>query len=258
MEPLFETKQYSITFRQYGRGFARQEFTAVKDLSLKLYAGEVVAVVGASGSGKSLLAHGILGLLPYNAAEQGIMLYRGEILTAKRLKALRGREIVLIPQGASCLNPLMKVGKQILKGDKSPSARQRMRGILEEYHLSQEVEGKYPFELSGGMSRRVLLTMARLEQPRLVVADEPTPGLHREMAAMALGHLKEMAKEGAGVLLITHDLEQALVVADRVVVFHEGRMIEEARPEDFANAESLSHPYTRALWRAMPQNGFQA
>lgn len=258
MEPLFETKQYSITFRQYGRGFARREFTAVKDLSLKLYAGEVVAVVGASGSGKSLLAHGILGLLPYNAAEQGLMLYRGEILTAKRLKALRGREIVLIPQGASCLNPLMKVGKQILKGDKSPSARQRMRGILEEYHLPREVVGKYPFELSGGMSRRVLLTMARLEQPRLVVADEPTPGLHREMVAMALGHLKEMAKEGAGVLLITHDLEQALVVADRVVVFHEGRMIEEARPEDFANAESLSHPYTRALWRAMPQNGFQA
>lgn len=257
MEPLFETKQYSITFRQYGRGFARREFTVVKDLSLKLYAGEVVAVVGASGSGKSLLAHGILGLLPYNAAEQGHMLYRGETLTAKRLKALRGREIVLIPQGASCLNPLMKVGKQILKGDKSPSARQRMGGILEEYHLPQEVKGKYPFELSGGMSRRVLLTMARLEQPRLVVADEPTPGLHREMAAMALGHLKEMAKEGAGVLLITHDLEQALVVADRVVVFHEGRMIEEARPEDFANAESLSHPYTRALWRAMPQNGFQ-
>lgn len=258
MEPLLETKQYSITFRQYDRGLARQELTMVKELSLKLYAGEVVAVVGASGSGKSLLAHGILGLLPYNATEQGLMLYRGEPLTTKRLRTLRGREILLIPQSASYLNPLMKVGKQILKGDKSPSARQRMRGILEEYHLSQEVEGKYPFELSGGMVRRVLLTMARMEQPKLVVADEPTPGLHKEMAAMALGHLKEMAHEGAGVLLITHDLEQALVVADRVVVFHEGRVIEEVDAEDFANAESLTQPYTRALWKAMPQNGFRA
>lgn len=256
MEPLLETKQYSVTFRQYEEGFERQEFTPVKDLRLKLYAGEVVAVVGASGSGKSLLAHGILGILPYNATEQGCIFYRGEPLTAKRLKKLRGREIVLIPQGASYLNPLMKVGAQILKGNKNPSAEKRMKEILEQYRMPEEVEEKYPFELSGGMIRRVLLTMARMERPRLVVADEPTPGLHREMAAMALSHLREMADEGAGVLLITHDLEQALVVADRIVVFREGNAVEEARVEDFANAEALKHPYTRALWQAVPRQGF--
>ncbi len=256
MEPLLQIENYSITFWQYDHGWNRREFTAVKDLNLVLSAGEVVAVVGASGSGKSLLAHGILGILPYNAAMEGKLIYRGAELTGKRVEALRGHEIVLIPQSTSFLNPLMKVGKQILKGSKKPDARRRMEELFKQYHLPEEVANKYPFELSGGMIRRVLLTMAQMEQPRLVIADEPTPGLHKELAAMALGHLRELADQGAGVLLITHDLEQALVVADRVVVFYEGRTIEEGRVEDFARAETLKQPYTRALWRAMPRHGF--
>ncbi len=256
MEPLLEIKNFSVTFRQYERGWNRRVFTAVEDLSFSLSAGEVVAVVGASGSGKSLLAHGILGILPYNAAGKGTLLYRGAELTQKRMEALRGREIVLIPQSVSFLDPLMKVGKQILKGRREPKARRRMEELLAQYHLSEGVAEKYPFELSGGMLRRVFLTMAQMERPKLVIADEPTPGLQKELAAQALSHLQELADEGAGVLLITHDLEQALVAADRIVVFYKGRSVEEVRAEDFEQVENLTHPYTKALFWAMPRHGF--
>ncbi len=256
MKPLLEIEHYSIAFRQYDHGWNQRTFEAVKNLNLTVHAGEVVAVVGASGSGKSLLAHGILGILPYNATMHGSLKYQGEELTAKRIEALRGSEIVLIPQSTSFLDPLMKVEKQICKGGRKSSIKEKMEEIFAQYRLKRETGKKYPFELSGGMTRRVLLTMARMENPKLVIADEPTPGLHKEMAAMALGHLREMAEKGAGVLLITHDLQQALVVADRIVVFKEGETIEEATAEDFQREETLKHPYTRALWRAMPQHGF--
>lgn len=256
MEPLLQIEHYSISFRQYQRGLWQREFTAVSDLNLKVYPGELVAVVGASGSGKSLLAHGLLGILPYNAYAKGTLRYEGKPLTRKRIQALRGREIVLIPQSASFLDPLMKVGRQIPRGSRKAEA-DRMRQMFRQYRLEQEVEEKYPFELSGGMTRRVLLTAARMEEPKLVIADEPTPGLHKELAVLALGHLQEMARQGAGVLLITHELEQALAVADRIVVFWDGKSIEERSAGDFKREENLTHPYTRALWRAMPRNGFQ-
>ena len=256
MEPLLQIEHYSISFRQYQRGLRQRDFTAVSDLNLKVHPGELVAVVGASGSGKSLLAHGLLGILPYNARAKGSLWYDGSPLTAKRIQALRGREIVLIPQSASFLDPLMKVGSQLQRGKQKAKA-ERMGEIFFQYHLEQEVRDKYPFELSGGMTRRVLLTAARMEEPRLVIADEPTPGLHKELAVLALGHLREMADQGAGVLLITHELEQALEVAHRVVVFRDGRSIEEKSADDFQKEENLKHPYTRALWRAMPRNGFQ-
>lgn len=256
MEPLLSIEHYSIAFRQYERGLRQRQFFTVKDLNLKVFAGELVAVVGASGSGKSLLAHGILGILPYNASAGGRIFYQGEELTPKRIPKLRGKEIVLIPQSASFLDPLMQVGKQVLRGRKSAAGKERMRQFWKQYHLDEEIEKKYPFQLSGGMTRRVFLAAAQMGQPRLVIADEPTPGLQKELAAMALGHLKELAKEGIGVILITHDLAQALTVADRIVVFWEGRNIEEVKAEDFWHRENLKHPYTQALYDAMPQNGF--
>lgn len=257
MEPLLEIRNYSVSFWQYDRGWNRKCIDTVKNLNLKLNAGEVVAIVGESGSGKSLLAHGILGILPYNARMQGKLYYRGEELTEEKIRKLRGNQIVLIPQSASFLDPLMKVGSQIVMGSRKQTKKDKMRKLLKQYHLEPEIEEKYPFELSGGMTRRVLLTMAQMGQPKVVIADEPTPGLQKEMAALALGHLREMARQGAGVLLITHDLEQALVVADRIVVFYEGETIEETDAAAFLQEETLKHPYTKALWRAMPQNGFQ-
>ena len=255
MEPLLQVKCLSISFSQYTRGTRRASLPVIRDLTFSMESGQVTAVVGSSGSGKSLLAHGILGILPYNSTMEGEILYRGEPLTPRRLEAVRGREIALVPQGVTYLDPLMEVGPQIRRGRRDGAARAESRAVLARYGLGPEVEGRYPFELSGGMARRVLIAAAVAERPKLVIADEPTPGLDAQAAERILGHLRELAREGAGVLLITHDLELALTVAQRVLVLYGGEVVEEADAADFP-AGRTRHPYTGALWRAMPRNGF--
>ena len=254
---ILEIQGMSVSFDQYAHGFSKTTLEVIRDLDVKVHEGEMVAVVGSSGSGKSLLAHGILGILPYNAALGGKMLYQGEELTQERKERLRGNEIVLVPQSVAFLDPLMKIGPQIRKGKKDPASRARLDRILEGYHLKKEVQDLYPFELSGGMNRRVLVSTAMMGEPKLVIADEPTPGLHIKMVRRVMEHFRELADRGAGVLLITHDLEQALAVADRVAVFYAGTTVEDAPVSDFRQEETLRHPYSKALWQAMPQNGFR-
>ena len=254
---ILDIENLSVSFSQYDKGFVKADLDVIRDLNVTVHEGEMVAVVGSSGSGKSLLAHGILGILPYNARLGGRMLYEGEELTRKRQEALRGNEIVLVPQSVAFLDPLMKIGPQIRKGKKDAAAREKLDRIFEGYHLKKEVQELYPFELSGGMNRRVLVSTAMMGNPRLVIADEPTPGLHMKMVRRVMEHFREMADRGAGVLLITHDLEQALEVADRVAVFYAGTTVEDADVKDFIKEETLRHPYSRALWRALPQNGFR-
>ena len=256
-ETVLKIEHMNITFTQYGQGMRQIELPVIRNLDVEVRAGEMVAIVGSSGSGKSLLAHGVMGILPYNASMGGTMLYRGEALTEKKIKKLRGSEIVMVPQSISYLDPLMKVGSQITKGKKDEASQTKLREILKRYHLDYKVKDKYPFELSGGMSRRVLISTAMIENPKLVIADEPTPGLDLKMAKKAMADFREMADMGAGVLVITHDLELALEVADKIVVFYAGTTIEEANISDFQREETLRHPYTKALWRALPQNGFQ-
>ena len=254
---ILEIQGMSVSFDQYAHGFSKTTLEVIRDLDVKVHEGEMVAVVGSSGSGKSLLAHGILGILPYNAALGGKMLYQGEELTQERKERLRGNEIVLVPQSVAFLDPLMKIGPQIRKGKKDPASRARLDRIFEGYHLKKEVQDLYPFELSGGMNRRVLVSTAMMGEPKLVIADEPTPGLHIKMVRRVMEHFRELADRGAGVLLITHDLEQALAVADRVAVFYAGTTVEDAPVSDFRQDETLRHPYSKALWQAMPQNGFR-
>ena len=254
---ILEIQGMSVSFDQYAHGFSKTTLEVIRDLDVKVREGEMVAVVGSSGSGKSLLAHGILGILPYNAALGGKMLYRGEELTQERKERLQGNEIVLVPQSVAFLDPLMKIGPQIRKGKKDPASRARLDRIFEGYHLKKEVQDLYPFELSGGMNRRVLVSTAMMGEPKLVIADEPTPGLHIKMVRRVMEHFRELADRGAGVLLITHDLEQALAVADRVAVFYAGTTVEDAPVSDFRQEETLRHPYSKALWQAMPQNGFR-
>lgn len=257
MEPILQVSHLSLSFSQYSRGTQKQNLPVIHDLSFSIQPGQVVAVVGSSGSGKSLLAHGILGILPYNSAMEGTILYRGEPLTQKRAEALRGREIVLVPQGVTYLDPLMTVGPQVRRGRRNAAVRDESRSVLARYGLGAETEDLYPFELSGGMARRVLIASASAEAaPRLIIADEPTPGLDARAAARILGHFRELAEEGAGVLLITHDLELALTAANRITVFYAGETIEEADTADFSGGARLRHPFTKALWNAMPQNGF--
>ena len=255
--PILKIEHLNISFTQYDHGLRRETMTVIRDMDLDVFPGEMVAVVGSSGSGKSLLAHAVLGLLPYNAAAGGRITYCGRELTAKRIKRLRGSEIVMVPQSLACLDPLMKVGPQIRKGKKDRRTRDKLKGIFTGYDLKESVEELYPFELSGGMSRRILISTALIEEPKLVIADEPTPGLELRVAKRAMGHFRELADMGAGVLVITHDLELALETADRIVVFYAGESVEEAGVSDFRYEETLRHPYTKALWRAMPRNGFQ-
>lgn len=251
-QEILKVDHLSVAFTQYDRGIRRRSIHAVKDLNLCVHSGEILAVIGSSGSGKSLLAHAIMGILPYNASMDGEILFCGEPLTEKKVKKLRGHEMVLVPQSVSYLDPLMKVGPQITKGDRNPDTIQKCRKVLGRYGLEPEIMEKYPFQLSGGMIRRILISTAVMEQPRLVIADEPTPGLHMEAALRVMGHFRELADGGAGVLLITHDLELALMAADRVIVLYAGQAIEEAKASDFLKEEALKHPYTKALCRSMP------
>ena len=237
--PVLKIEHMNISFTQYDRGMRQVELPTIRDLNVEVHEGEIVAVVGSSGSGKSLLAHGVMGVLPYNASMGGKIVYRGEELTADRIARLRGNEIVLVPQSLSYLNPFAKVGYQIRKGRKDAQTRQRLDDIFKRYDLKKEVEDLYPFELSGGMNRRVLIATAMIENPRLVIADEPTPGLDLKVAKRAMRHFR--------------DLE----TVDRIAVFYAGTTIEEAGVGDFEKEETLRHPYTKALWRAMPKNGFQ-
>ena len=148
--PILEVEHLSLSFIQYRGLLGRTQLPAISDLSLRIHPGELVAVVGASGSGKSLLAHAILGILPYNASLTGALFYNGAPLTPQRQKAIRGKELVLVPQSVSYLDPLMKVGPQVRNGRRDEAARNRSRAVLARYGLDPQVEERYPFQLSGG------------------------------------------------------------------------------------------------------------
>ena len=173
---ILEIEELSLSFSQYEneRSSRKIELPVISKLSVSVHEGEIVAVVGSSGSGKSLLAHAILGLLPYNAKVTGNMYYDGELLTEERICALRGNKIAFVPQSTTYLDPLMTVGKQV-QGGKGEEKKKKQRGLFKRYGLGEEVDTKYPFECSGGMTRRVLLTSALMGDPELIIADEPTP-----------------------------------------------------------------------------------
>ena len=201
-QPLLEISDLSVSFRMYDGSLEQRQLQVISSLSLTVYPGEILAVAGSSGSGKSLLAAAILGILPANAAVGGAMRYGGQPLTPERQRSLRGGGIALVPQSVAYLDPLMKVGRQA-DGHQKPRPTAKRRELFRRFGLPEKTERLYPFQLSGGMARRVLVSTALLSNARLVIADEPTPGM---------------------------SLDQA--------------------------KEALRHPYSRALWSALPQNGF--
>ncbi len=258
LPPLLEVRELAISFVQYSKGLRQRAVTPIIDLSISIDRGEVVAVAGESGSGKSLLAHAILGILPTNARVSGSLLYDGERLVPEKLSGLRGKEITIVPQSVQFLNPLMRVGAQVRAGSRGRrAAAKAAREAFDRYRLPPGTEKLFPFQLSGGMARRVLVAAATVGSARLIIADEPTPGLDLESVRETLGHMRELADSGRSVMLITHDLEQALYIADRVAVFYAGTTLEEAAVSDFSgDGRRLRHPYSLALWKALPANGF--
>lgn len=261
--PLLEVEHLSVSFSQYERGLRRRTVTAVTDMSLDVHPGEIVALVGASGAGKSLLGHAVLGMLPPNATSTGSIRWRGDDVDLAERRALAGTEVALLPQSLSHLDPTATVGAQVrraarLAGATRREARVRATAALAARGLDASVEKLHPHQLSGGMGRRVLTAAALIGDPALVIADEPTPGLAAESVAAILAHLRDLATAGAAVLLITHEITGALTIADRVVVVDRGRTLEESPASAFTgDGEQLTHPYTRALWQALPTNGFR-
>jgi len=258
---MLDIRQLSISFSSYGFGLKKREIQAIRSLDLSINAGEVLAVVGQSGAGKSLLAHALLGVLPKNAHLSGVLTFKGKDLTPMEMSRLRGREIALVPQSMTCLNPLLHVGVQIaraaeLSGVKPKASWNATLDALRRYRLDERVAQRFPFQLSGGMARRILTATATIGNADLILADEPTNGLDPLSANETLGHLRQLADTGKAVLLITHDIEAALLVSDRVTIFCGGVTVEDALARDFNGAGKLRHPYSRALWDALPGRGF--
>lgn len=257
-ETLLEVHNLSVSFRMYDEGLEQKYVKVISNLHLTVCPGEIIAIVGSSGSGKSLLASAILGILPENASVEGHLHYKGEELTPQRQKKLRGTEIAFVPQSVAYLDPLMKVGKQA-DGHEKPKPTVKRRKIFQRFQLPEHTEQLYPFQLSGGMARRVLVSTALIKDAELIIADEPTPGMSLDQALDALLMLRDIAKEGKAVVLITHDIDLAIEFADRVAIFYAGSTVETAAASDFKIGEkALRHPYTKALWKALPQNGFEA
>ena len=258
-EPILSVKDLGISFSQYTKGLRRRELEVITNLDIDLYEGEILAVVGSSGSGKSLLAHAILGILPDNATTEGIIIYKGKSLSLKDKEKLRGREIVFIPQSVNFLDPLMKVSKQVkISIENKEKANKRQRYIFNKYGLDKKVDNLYPFELSGGMARKVLLSTALVSDCKVIIADEPTPGLDEKSLNEALKDFRNIADSGCAILMITHDIEAALKIADKIAVFYAGTTLEIANVNDFkGDGKNLRHPYSKALLNALPQNGFK-
>ncbi|WP_027186456.1 ABC transporter ATP-binding protein [Desulfovibrio inopinatus] len=257
---MLDIEALSICFSRYVFGLKRREVCAIQSLDVRVESGSIMAIVGQSGGGKSLLAHALLGILPANARVTGSMRFKGKPLTPQSIARLRGREIALVPQSVASLNPLLRIGVQVarsarLSGLKTKQSITEAHSALKRYGLGDEVSRRFPFELSGGMAKRVLTATATVGLADLIIADEPTNGQDEKNAQETLKHLRELADTGKAVLLITHDIASALRVADAITIFYGGVTVEECPVHDMTAEQGLRHPYSQALWAAVPENG---
>jgi peptide/nickel transport system ATP-binding protein len=230
----------------------------IRNISLTVGRGEIVGLVGASGSGKSMTALAIMQLLPSGATQGGTVSFRGGSITElsdPELQRIRGKDIaVIFQEPMSALNPLMTIGAQVVEAvhlhtsARRARARTMARESLESVGLLAEHGAfeRYPHELSGGQRQRAAVAMATVLNPALLVADEPTTALDVGAQAQVLSLLRELARaRQMGLILISHDLTVVSKIADRVVVMQAGRIVEEAAT--FQIGETLRHPYSRAL-----------
>ncbi|TDH36379.1 ABC transporter ATP-binding protein [Pseudohoeflea suaedae] len=255
-----DVERFSLSFVRYDGVLRQRSIQVLHDLTFQLEGGEVLALVGVSGAGKSLLAHALFGILPPNARSAGSLRFDGVPLDDATLPNFRGRHMGLVPQSISHLDPLARCGRQLAWAAERSNLRLTKAQLAERlstFNLPRTVAHNFPHQLSGGMARRLMLAMATVGQPQLIVADEPTSGLDPKNAENILRTLRGMADAGCGVLLITHDLVQSVPYADRVAILNSGRLVGMETARSFSGAgDELTGDYARALWRAAPQNAF--
>ncbi|MGD9346665.1 MAG: ABC transporter ATP-binding protein [Candidatus Aminicenantes bacterium] len=240
---------------------------AVDDVSLDHEKRETLALVGETGCGKSVIARSILRLLPDNALVRGEIFYQDMDLlrlSERELADIRGQEIAIIFQNPTlALNPVLKIGDQIFelfrvhRRASSKGAREYARSLLERMGFENPAHAlqMYPSQFSEGMNQRVLIAMAIALHPKIVIADEPTKGLDERLKEGILEEfLKIKAEKESTLFLITHDLEAAQKIADRVGLMYCGQIVETALISELF-AEPL-HPYARALLKSVPARGF--
>lgn len=262
---LLEVEKLSLCFKKED-GKAK----ALKEVSLKIKEGEILALVGESGCGKSVFCKTVLGFLPDRAEVEGgsIRLTGEEILPyeEKRMEEFRRTFFSLVMQNpAEALNPSIKVGKQIEEAYQAAEAgrgksrknrrehREEVLALMRQAGIPQPAERyhQYPYQLSGGMCQRVGIAIALAKKPRLLLADEPTSALDVTVQAQILQLLQTLReKENLSILLVTHDLGVVAAVADRVAVMYQGEIVECEETQKLFQAPV--HPYTRELLQSHP------
>ncbi|WP_030695773.1 ABC transporter ATP-binding protein [Streptomyces albidoflavus] len=239
---------------------------AVNGVSYSVDAGETLAVLGESGSGKSVTAQAVMGILdtPPGHITGGQIIFEGrDLLTLKedRRRKVRGAEMAMIFQDAlSSLNPVLTVGEQlgemftVHRGMSRKDAKARAVELMDRVRIPAATErvDQYPHQFSGGMRQRIMIAMAMALEPKLIIADEPTTALDVTVQAQVMELLAELQREyNMGLILITHDLGVVADVADRIAVMYAGRIVETAPVHDIYRAPA--HPYTRGLLDSIPR-----
>lgn len=255
----FLVQNLSVSFRVRG-----EIVPVLHDLNFHLTEGDVTGVLGESGSGKSVFGEALFGLLPDSADICGKVLFRGKdvlALTQREKTALWGKSWGLVPQlPQEALSPLRTIDKQLRDVRRGaglePLMQEEAAELLRSFELvdAERVLRSYPHELSGGMLQRVLCAMVAACRPAWVLADEPTKGLDeaaREAVGRNLAHMAQ--RTSCTLLVITHDIVLAQSICDRLIVMYEGEIVELLRVGEEISAQ---HPYTQALFRALPENGF--
>jgi oligopeptide transport system ATP-binding protein len=258
---LLEVRDLHVEFRTR-EGVAR----AVNGVTYGVDAGETVAVLGESGSGKSVTAQAVMGILdmPPGRITAGEILFRGrDLLKLKEdeRRKVRGAEMAMIFQDAlSALNPVLTVGDQlgemfvVHRGMSKKDARAKAVELMDRVRIpaARERVRQYPHQFSGGMRQRIMIAMAMALEPALIIADEPTTALDVTVQAQVMDLLAELRREyHMGLILITHDLGVVADVADRIAVMYAGRIVESAPVHDIYKAPA--HPYTCGLLDSIPR-----
>ncbi|NDO83858.1 peptide ABC transporter ATP-binding protein [Citrobacter sp. NCU1] len=238
-------------YRWYG---AKAWSLLLQDISFDIAPGEIVALVGGSGEGKSLLLQCLLDLLPENLRFRGDISLDGKRIDNKAISQFRGENICYIPQGVQALNPVLNVEKHMKRACQLSGREwdeRQIAHLLQKNQLNTSILKHFPRQLSGGMAKRVLACHASLSHARYILADEITAWLDIPLAGQLLNHLRDLCTQGCGVLWVTHDLMLAAQYADRIVSLHQGRVSDDLSKEQLLHgemSEQLKHQ-----WQALPE-----